>query len=98
MAPPRIRKPRVVGVDVQDNEDNRALIEAIEQDNPQANVLRMPGLVKIQTEGALTIKRETVESILSRDWDTNEFQLAIISMSGNVSEWDEDEIVISWAH
>ena len=98
MAPPRIRKPRMVGVDVQDNEDNRPLIEAMEQDNPQANVLRMPGLVKIQTEGALTIKRETVESILCRDWDTNEFQLAIISMSGNVSEWDEDEIVISWAH
>ena len=98
MAPPRIRKPRMVSVDIQDNEDNRALIEAMEQDNPHANLLRMPGLVKIRTEGALTVKRETVESILAREWDINEFQLAIVSMSGNISEWDEDEIVLSWAH
>ena len=75
MAPPRIRKPRMVSVDIQDNEDNRALIEAMEQDNPHANLLRMPGLVKIRTEGALTVKRETVESILAREWDINEFQL-----------------------
>ena len=98
MAPPRIRKPRMVSVDIQDTEDNRALIEAMEQDNPHANLLRMPGLVKIRTEGALTVKRETVESILAREWDINEFQLAIVSMSGNISEWDEDEIVLSWAH
>jgi len=88
----------MVGVDIQDNEENSALIEAIAHENPPANVLRMPGMVKIQTEGVLTIKRETVESILCREWDTNEFQLAIISMSGNVKEWDEDEIIIGWAH
>jgi phenol/toluene 2-monooxygenase (NADH) P2/A2 len=89
---------RQVGVDLQDTEDNRGLVEAIERDNPDATLRRMPGMVKIQTHPQLTVRRSTVEEILGRPWDTNEFQLAIISISGNVAEWDEDEIVIRWEH
>jgi phenol hydroxylase P2 protein len=89
---------RQVGVDLQDTEDNRGLIEAIERDNPDATMRRMPGMVKIQTHPQLTVRRSTVEEILGRPWDTNEFQLAIISISGNVAEWDEDEILIRWEH
>jgi len=85
-------------VDLQDTEDNRGLIEAIERDNADATLRRMPGMVKIQTHPQLTVRRSTVEEILGRPWDTNEFQLAIISISGNVAEWDEDEIVIRWEH
>ena len=45
---PRVRQ---VGVDLQDSEENRALVDAIEEDNPDANITRMPGLVKIQVAG-----------------------------------------------
>lgn len=95
MAERKPRPPRPASVDIQDNEGNRAIIEAIEEDNPNADTLRMPGLVKIRQDGGLTIKRETVEKHLGREWETLEFQLAIVSMSGNL-DIEEDEITIAW--
>jgi phenol hydroxylase P2 protein len=87
-----------VGVDLQDSEETHALVEAIEADNPQATLRRMPGLVKVQTPGELVIKRETVEEKLGRPWETHEFQLSIVSYSGNIAEWDDDKIVVKWEH
>jgi phenol hydroxylase P2 protein len=89
---------RQVGVDVQDTEENRGLIDAILADNPEVTLRRMPGMVKIQSHPQLIIRRSTVEEHIGKPWDTNEFQLAIISLSGNIAEWDEDEIVIRWEH
>lgn len=94
----RPTKARLVGVDLQDSEDNRGLIEAIEADNPDATLRRMPGLVKIQTPGALQINRASVEQRIGREWETHEFQVAIVSYSGNIDEWDDDRIVIKWQH
>lgn len=92
------RKVRPVGVDLQDSEESRALVEAIEEDNPDANIIRMPGLVKLQAPGQLVIRRETVEQRMGREWETHEFQVAIVSYSGHIAEWDDDEIVIKWEH
>jgi phenol hydroxylase P2 protein len=91
-------KVRQVGVDLQDSEESRALVEAIEEDNPGANLIRMPGLVKIQAPGQLLIRRETVEQRMGREWETHEFQVSIVSYSGNIAEWDDDQIVIRWEH
>ena len=91
-------KARLVGVDLQDSEDTRGLVEAIEADNPQVTLSRIPGLVKLQTPGELVIKRETVEQYVGREWETHEFQMSIVSYSGNISEWDDDRIVIKWEH
>ena len=87
-----------MGIDLQDTEESRALVDAIEEDNPDANLTRMPGIVKIQTPGTLVIKRETVEQRMGREWETHEFQVAIVSYSGNIAEWDDDQIVIKWEH
>src|SRR6266571_1832087 len=57
-------KARQVGVDLQDSEETRALVEAIEADNPGVTLRRMPGLVKLQTPGELVIRRESVEKKL----------------------------------
>lgn len=89
---------RPVGVDIQESEQNRAVIEAIEADNPDAMVRHMPGLVRVQSPGALVINRESVEQRLGREWETHEFQLAIISYFGHIKEWDDDQIVIAWDH
>ena len=89
---------RMVSVDLQENEENRAVIEAIEADNPNVSVRHMPGVVKIEAPGRLVIKRESVEERLGRDWETHEFQMAIVTVAGNFTEWDEDEIVIAWEH
>jgi phenol hydroxylase P2 protein len=86
-----------VGLDLQDtDEETLALIDAISADNDGAVVSRMPGLVRIQTPGAMTVRRETVESKLGREWETHEFQMSIVSYFGHISEWDDDQIVIKW--
>lgn len=89
---------RNVGVDVQDNDESRPIVEAIERDNPEATIRRMPGMLKVQVPREMVVRRTTVEEILGREWDTNEFQLSIISLAGNIAEWDEDEILIKWEH
>ena len=91
-------KVRTVGVDLQDSEETRPLLEAIEEDNPEANLLRMPGLVKVQAPRELVIRRETVEQRMGREWETHEFQMNIVSYSGHIAVWDDDEIVIKWEH
>ena len=89
---------RKVGIDIQESEDNRALIDAIRADNPDLTIRHLPGLVKLQAAGQIVINRQTVEEKLGREWDTGEFQLAIVSYAGNFSEWDDDQIIVSWEH
>lgn len=87
---------RPVSIDVQDFEDNRALVAAIQEDNEDLVVNHYPGLVKLQAPGRMVINRESVEAQLGRPWETHEFQVSIISLAGNITEWDEDRIVLSW--
>lgn len=89
---------RKVGIDIQESEDNRALIDAIKADNPDLTIRHLPGLVKLQAAGQIVINRQTVEEKLGREWDTGEFQLAIVSYAGNFSEWDDDRILVKWEH
>ncbi len=94
----REHKERFVSVDLQETEENRALIEAIEEDNDDCGVQHFPGVVKIQSPTKLVVNRESVEAKLGREWETHEFQMAIVTLAGNIVEWDEDEIVIAWEH
>ena len=90
---------REVGVDLQESgEDVRRMVNAIEKDNPGMRVTHLPGLIKVNSPGKLVIKRETIEEDLGREWETHEFQLSIVSYYGNISDYDDDEIVISWGH
>ncbi len=89
---------RPVGVDLQENEENRALVEAIEADNPDLNIRHMPGMIRLTTTSKLVINQASVEARLGRPWETHEFQLAIISYFGEFVEWDDDQIVIAWQH
>lgn len=92
------RPVRDVGVDLQDSEELRPVIEAIEADNGDCAIRHMPGLVRITSPGRLVIRRDSVEQHLGREWETHEFQLAIVSYFGHIAEWDDDEIVIRWDH
>lgn len=89
---------RQVAIDIQESEENRALVEAIRADNPELTIRHLPGLVKLQAAGQIAINRATVEQKLGRDWETGEFQLAIVSYAGNFSEWDDDQIIVKWEH
>jgi phenol hydroxylase P2 protein len=84
-----------VFIALQTSETARAIVEAIVQDNPEATVNDYPAMVKIDAPGRLTIRRETVESLVGRRWDTQEIHLSLISLSGNIEESD-DEFTLHW--
>ncbi len=80
---------------LQTNEDTRPIIEAILQDNPSAVVDEQPAMVKINADGRLVVRRETIEELIGRDYDLQELQVNMITMSGNLDQTD-DEIILFW--
>ena len=76
-------------------DETRMIVEAIEQDNPKAEVDYQPAMVRVTAPGRLTVKRATVSEKLGRDWEPQEIQLVLISFGGNVEE-DEDEFTLRW--
>lgn len=79
----------------QKNEDTRCIVEAIVEDNPGAVVVDQPAMVKVDVPGRLVIKRSTVEEKLGRDFDLQELQVHLITISGHLDETD-DEFSLSW--
>ena len=84
-----------VFIALQTNEDTRQIIEAIVQDNPHAVVNEQPAMVKIDAEGKLVVRRETIEELIGRPYDLQEMQIHMITMSGNLDQTD-DEMTLFW--
>ncbi|MBR9793684.1 MAG: monooxygenase [Gammaproteobacteria bacterium] len=80
---------------LQANEETRSIVEAIEQDNPDAEVVHEPAMVKVQAEGSLVVRRETIEEEIGREFDMQELNINLITLSGNVDE-DEDALTLTW--
>ena len=80
---------------LQANEDTRPIVEAIEQDNPDAEVVHEPAMVKVQAEDNLIVRRETIEDEIGREFDMQELNINLITLSGNVDE-DEDALTLTW--
>lgn len=97
MTEAKARRPRVAGIDLQDTETNRPVIDAIMEDNPASQIDHMPGLVRIRNENGLHITKATVEKHVGDEWDTEDIQLAIVSLAGNL-DIDEEHIDIKWKH
>ena len=81
----------------QANEESRPLVDAIVADNPEAQVVYLPGLVKIDAPNRLVVRRETIEEIIGRKYDLQELSVNLVTMTGNLEE-DDDEFVLSWKH
>ena len=79
----------------QTNDDTRAIIEAIGEDNPAAVISRMPAMVKIDCPRRLVVRRESIEERIGRPFDLRELHVNLISLSGNIEE-DDDEFVPQW--
>lgn len=84
-----------VFIALQDNENSRFIVEAINEDNPTAEVTNSPAMIRIEADDRLTIKRETVEDKLGRDWDIQALQIDLISIGGNIDE-DDDSFTLYW--
>jgi len=81
----------------QSNEDSRPLVDAIVADNPEAQVVYSPGLVKIDAPGRLVIKRETIEEQIGRPYDLQQLHINLVTLSGNIDE-DDNQFTLSWKH
>ncbi len=79
----------------QTNEDTRPIIEAILADNPHAVLEQQPAMVKITAEGRLTVKRTSIEALIGRDFDLQELQVNLITLSGHLDE-DDDAFTLAW--
>lgn len=84
-----------VYIALQDNDESRYIVEAIEEDNPEATVIHMPAMIRIEMEGRLSVNRETVEEKMGRDWDVQELHVNLITLGGNVEE-DDDSLTLHW--
>lgn len=84
-----------VYIALQDNDESRYIVEAIEEDNPDVTVIHMPAMIRIENEGRLTVNRETVEEKMGRDWDVQELHINLITLGGNVDE-DDDSLSLHW--
>lgn len=79
----------------QKNEESRAIVSAILADNPGAIVSDQPAMVKIDVPHRLVVRKSTIEQEIGRDFDLQEMQVHLITMSGNVDETDE-EFTLAW--
>ncbi len=84
-----------VYIALQDNEESHYIVEAIEEDNTDATVIYQPAMIRIENEGHLVIKRETVEDKMGRDWEIPALHVNLITLGGNVDE-DYDQISLTW--
>lgn len=80
---------------LQDNDVSRYIIEAIEEDNPEATIQYLPAMIRVECEGSLVVRAETVSEKLGQDWDIQALQLNMITLGGNVDE-DEDSFTLKW--
>jgi phenol hydroxylase P2 protein len=79
----------------QTNDDTRPIIESILADNPLAVLEEQPAMVKINAEGKLVIKRESIEERIGRHFDLQELQINLITISGHLDE-DDDQFTLTW--
>jgi len=81
----------------QANEESRPVVDAILEDNPQATAVYSPGLVKIDAPNRLVIKRETIEAQIGQNYDLQQMQVNLVTLSGHIDE-DDDQFTLSWNH
>lgn len=79
----------------QKNEETRAIVNAIVADNPTATLDEQPAMVKIDVPGRMVIRRSTIEQEMGREFDLQEMQVHLITLSGNIDETD-DEFSLTW--
>lgn len=80
---------------LQDNDVSRYIIEAIEEDNPEASVQYLPAMIRVESNSDLIIRAGTVSEKLGQDWDIQSLQLNMITLGGNVEE-DDDMFRLYW--
>lgn len=85
----------LVYLNLQANDYAQAIVAAIAQDNPHAQVQYQPSMIRIEAAERLEIHRETVEQLTGQPWDIQEMLMYVITLGGNVEE-DDDRFSLHW--
>lgn len=81
----------------QNNEDTRPIVEAILADNPGAVRNETPGMVKIDADARLVIRRESIEALTGQPFDLQFIHVNLVTLTGHIDE-DDDQLTLSWQH
>ena len=84
-----------VMIGLQDNDESRYIVAAIEQDNPTAVVHYEPAIIRVENEDSLQINRETVEEHLGNEWVVQSIHVNLVTLTGNIDE-DDDYFRLQW--
>jgi len=84
-----------VMIGLQDNDESRYIVAAIEEDNPTAVVHYEPAIIRVENEGSLQINRETVEEHMGCDWVVQSLHVNLVTLTGNIDE-DDDYFRLQW--
>ena len=89
-------KVRQVGVDLQDSEESRALVEAIEEDNPgtEIEVIDRGAYVRIQAVQRLKVTRASIEKYLGRAFEMRQLEPMMSAFAGRI---DTTSDAILWS-
>ncbi|EGG30147.1 Monooxygenase component MmoB/DmpM [Aequoribacter fuscus] len=79
----------------QENDESRYIVQAIEQDNPDATVYFEPAMIRIENEGSLTINKATVEEMMGCDWEVQSIHVNLLTLTGHIDE-DDDYFTVHW--
>ena len=71
-----------VYIALQDNEESRYIIEAIEGRQPGSDGDPPAAMIRVENENKLIICRETVEEKIGRDWNVQELHMNLITFGG----------------
>jgi len=84
-----------VMIGLQDNDESRYIVAAIEEDNPTAVVHYEPAIIRVENEGSLQINRGTVEEHMGSDWVVQSLHVNLVTLTGNIDE-DDDYFRLQW--
>jgi phenol hydroxylase P2 protein len=84
-----------VMIGLQDNDESRYIVAAIEEDNPTAVIHYEPAIIRVENEGSLQINRGTVEEHMGCDWVVQSLHVNLVTLTGNIDE-DDDYFRLQW--
>lgn len=85
----------IVLIAFQDNEESRYIVQAIEQDNPDATVTYEPAMIRIENEKSITINKDTVSEMMGNEWEVQSIHVNLLTLTGHIDE-DDDYFTVSW--
>lgn len=80
---------------LQDVDEARPVIAAIQQDNPGVEVDHQPAMVRLTANSKMVVNKSTVEEISGNEWDPQDIQLILVSFGGHLDE-DDDHFTVYW--